>query len=149
MLHIELTKWADLLLIAPMSADCLAKIACGICSELLTCVVRAWPPDKPVLMAAALHGAEWRHPVTLEHLQALRMQDNMLFATNKGDVVSVDGILAAQQDQSAQQMSTMSAPRSMTVLAQTAVTCAQQHACARDSTVPDDSPQRSACVSHA
>ena len=41
-LHIELRRWADALLIAPLSANSLAKLACGLCDNLLTCVVRAW-----------------------------------------------------------------------------------------------------------
>ena len=39
-LHIELRRWADCLLIAPLSANTLAKIAQGFCDNLLTCVVR-------------------------------------------------------------------------------------------------------------
>jgi len=41
-LHIELAKWADLFLIAPLSANTMAKISNGICDNLLTCVARAW-----------------------------------------------------------------------------------------------------------
>lgn len=40
MLHIELRKWADVLLLAPLSANTLAKLATGICDNLLTCVAR-------------------------------------------------------------------------------------------------------------
>merc|ERR1712029_238612 len=40
--HIELRKWADLMVIAPLSANTLAKISNGICDNLLTCVARAW-----------------------------------------------------------------------------------------------------------
>lgn len=48
-LHIELRKWADVLLIAPLSANTLAKIAGGLCDNLLTSVVRAWDFSKPFL----------------------------------------------------------------------------------------------------
>jgi len=41
-LHIELAKWADLFLVAPLSANTMAKISNGICDNLLTCVARAW-----------------------------------------------------------------------------------------------------------
>lgn len=50
MLHIELRKWADLLLIAPLSANSLAKIANGMADNLLTSVVRAWDYKKPLLV---------------------------------------------------------------------------------------------------
>ena len=46
MLHIELRRWADVLLLAPLSANTLAKAAGGLCDNLLTCVVRAWDFSK-------------------------------------------------------------------------------------------------------
>ncbi|MFQ3593382.1 MAG: flavoprotein, partial [Gemmataceae bacterium] len=41
-LHIELRRWADLLLLAPLDANTLAKLAAGLSDNCLTCVVRAW-----------------------------------------------------------------------------------------------------------
>lgn len=41
-LHIDLVKWADLFLIAPLDANTLGKISSGICDNILTCVARAW-----------------------------------------------------------------------------------------------------------
>ena len=54
-LHIELRKWADLLVVAPLSANTLAKLAQGLCDNCLTSVVRAWDWSKPLLVCA-LHG---------------------------------------------------------------------------------------------
>lgn len=51
-IHIELRRWADALVIAPLSANTLAKMAGGLCDNLLTCVVRAWDFDRPVLVSA-------------------------------------------------------------------------------------------------
>ena len=51
MLHIELRKWADLLIIAPLSANTLAKIVHGMCNNCLTSVVRAWDWSKPLLVS--------------------------------------------------------------------------------------------------
>ncbi|KAI4976388.1 hypothetical protein ZWY2020_049995 [Hordeum vulgare] len=48
-LHIELRKWADIMVIAPLSANTLAKIAGGLCDNLLTCIIRAWDYKKPIL----------------------------------------------------------------------------------------------------
>ena len=45
MLHIELREMADLCLVAPLSANTLAKISSGLCDNLLTNVLRAWPYD--------------------------------------------------------------------------------------------------------
>ena len=47
-LHIELRKWADLLIVAPLSANTLAKMAQGLCDNCLTSVVRAWDFSKPL-----------------------------------------------------------------------------------------------------
>ena len=52
MLHIDLRKWADLLVIAPLSANSLAKMAQGLCDNCLTSVVRAWDFTKPLLVRA-------------------------------------------------------------------------------------------------
>ena len=53
-LHIELRRWADLLLIAPLDANTLAKLAHGLCDNCLTCVWRAWDPSRPIVLAPAV-----------------------------------------------------------------------------------------------
>lgn len=55
-LHIDLGKWATVLIIAPLDANTLAKIANGLCDNLLTCVLRAWELKigKPVLFCPAM-----------------------------------------------------------------------------------------------
>jgi phosphopantothenoylcysteine decarboxylase len=70
-LHIELRRWADLLLIAPLDANTLAKLANGLCDNCLTCVWRAWDPARPVLLAPAMNTFMWEHPLTTRHLRQL------------------------------------------------------------------------------
>lgn len=70
-LHIELRRWADLLLIAPLNANTLAKLAMGLSDNTLTCLWRAWDPAKPVLVAPAMNTMMWHHPLTRKHLRAL------------------------------------------------------------------------------
>ena len=70
-IHIELRKWADCLLIAPISANTLAKIFNGICDNLLTSVVRAWDFSKPIVVAPAMNTAMWNHPLTSEQLDKI------------------------------------------------------------------------------
>ncbi len=70
-LHIELRKWGDLLLIAPLDANTLAKLALGLCDNLLTCVYRAWDFNKPVVLAPAMNTMMWQHPSTARHLRQL------------------------------------------------------------------------------
>ncbi|XP_018785986.1 PREDICTED: phosphopantothenoylcysteine decarboxylase [Bactrocera latifrons] len=71
-LHIDLGKWADILLIAPLSANTLAKIATGICDNLLTCVVRAWDLHKPLLFCPAMNTRMYDHPLTYEQISKLK-----------------------------------------------------------------------------
>ncbi|KAL0968883.1 hypothetical protein UPYG_G00273140 [Umbra pygmaea] len=71
-LHIELRRWADLLVLAPLDANTLGKIASGICDNLLTCVVRAWDPGRPLLFCPAMNTAMWHHPITCRQVDVLK-----------------------------------------------------------------------------
>lgn len=93
-LHIELTRWADVLVISPCSANYLAKMAHGLCDDLVMSVVRAWPPDKPHLLHLAMHASMWQHPVTSQHLSILNKQSNLCFVGAEGEALqSVDAKL--------------------------------------------------------
>lgn len=70
-LHIDLVKWADLFLIAPLDANTLGKIASGICDNILTCVARAWDPMKPLIFCPAMNTKMWEHPVTAPQVHTL------------------------------------------------------------------------------
>ena len=70
-LHIELRKWADVLVLAPLDANTLAKLAVGLCDNCLTCVWRAWDLGKPVVLAPAMNTLMWQHPFTRRHLRAI------------------------------------------------------------------------------
>lgn len=67
-LHIELRRWAEVLLIAPLDANTLAKLALGITDNCLTCVYRAWDRARPVVLAPAMNTLMWEHPATARHL---------------------------------------------------------------------------------
>jgi phosphopantothenoylcysteine synthetase/decarboxylase len=68
--HIELADRADLLLIAPASADILAKLAHGFADEALTAIALA--TKAPVLLAPAMNGKMWLHPATQNNVALLR-----------------------------------------------------------------------------
>lgn len=70
-LHIELRRWADIMIIAPLSANTLGKIAGGLCDNLLTCIVRAWDYDKPLFVAPAMNTLMWNNPFTEKHLMVI------------------------------------------------------------------------------
>lgn len=77
-LHISLRKWADVLVIAPLSANTMAKMVNGISDNLLTSVVRAWDAmgtidgvKKKIVIAPSMDTAMWRHPVTDKQIKML------------------------------------------------------------------------------
>ncbi|KAJ1809675.1 hypothetical protein LPJ56_004503 [Coemansia sp. RSA 2599] len=71
-LHIELRKWADICVVAPLDANTLAKVANGFCDNLLTCVLRAWDMSKPRIVGPAMNPMMWEHPITGAQLGSLR-----------------------------------------------------------------------------
>jgi phosphopantothenoylcysteine decarboxylase len=68
-LHIQLRRWADVLVIAPLDANTLAKLAGGLADNCLTCVWRAWEPGRSVVLAPAMNTLMWQHPATGRHLR--------------------------------------------------------------------------------
>lgn len=71
--HIELRRWADLFLIAPLDANTLGKIALGLADNCLTCVWRAWDTARPAVLAPAMNTMMWQHPATLRHLRQIAL----------------------------------------------------------------------------
>lgn len=70
-LHIELRRWADALVIAPLDANTLGKLAAGLADNCLTCVARAWDVRRPLVVAPAMNTQMWEHPATRRHLAQL------------------------------------------------------------------------------
>jgi phosphopantothenoylcysteine decarboxylase len=83
-LHIEFRNWADLLVIAPLDANTLAKLALGLCDNFLTCLFRAWDFSKPVILAPAMNTLMWHHPATSRHLGQLLIDRGRLRALPEG-----------------------------------------------------------------
>jgi len=90
-LHIDLRRWADVLLIAPLDANTLAKLANGLADNCLTCVWRAWDRSRPVVLAPAMNTLMWEHPITARHLAQLAHD----FGTRAGDQDAAPGDLVA------------------------------------------------------
>ncbi len=82
-LHIELRRWASILVIAPLSANSMAKMTTGLADNLLLSVVRAWDTTgvvdasiegdmkKLIVVAAAMNTAMWKHPITKKQINIL------------------------------------------------------------------------------
>ncbi len=70
--HIRLADEADLLLIAPATANIMAKLAQGLADDALTCIALALNPKAKILIAPAMNGKMWLHPATQENLARLK-----------------------------------------------------------------------------
>lgn len=67
--HIEFAKWADLILVAPASADAIARMRAGMGNDLLTTLILA--SDAPLAIAPAMNQQMYRHPATQDNLATL------------------------------------------------------------------------------
>ena len=70
--HIDLARWADVFVVAPATANVLAKLALGLADDLLTTVALA--TKAPMLIAPAMNTVMWEHPATQAHLQTLQQR---------------------------------------------------------------------------
>lgn len=80
--HIALADKADLVLIAPATANIIAKISCGICDDLLTCVVSA--TKAPVLIAPAMNENMFKNKITQVNIQRLKFLGYKFVEPRKG-----------------------------------------------------------------
>ena len=79
--HIELADNADLVLIAPATADILAKLAHGFADEALSIVLAN---EAPLLLAPAMNGKMWMHPATVANVEVLRQRGANFIGPEKG-----------------------------------------------------------------
>ncbi len=84
--HVELGRWADLMLIAPCSANSLAKLANGLCDNLVNAVYLS--ATCPVLIAPAMDEDMWLHPATRNNLNRLRTYGNTVIPVGHGELAS-------------------------------------------------------------
>ena len=70
--HISLADEADLLVIAPATANVIAKLAHGIADDALSCIALALNPQAKILIAPAMNGKMWLHPATQANVAALK-----------------------------------------------------------------------------
>ena len=84
--HISLADVADAFLIAPATANVIAKVANGIADDLLSCTALA--TRAPLLIAPAMHTAMWDNPATQENVNTLRSRGAMLIGPDEGRLAS-------------------------------------------------------------
>jgi len=81
--HIQLSRWADAILVAPASADFMARISLGLADDLLATLCLA--AEVPLFLAPAMNRAMWLHPATRSHAAALAGRGVALLGPDEGD----------------------------------------------------------------
>lgn len=80
--HIQLARWADVVLIAPATADFMARLAHGEANDLLTTVCLA--TQAPIVLAPAMNQAMWKHTLTQTNLQVLQNKNIRIIGPTEG-----------------------------------------------------------------
>lgn len=81
--HIALARWADLILVAPASADLMARLVQGAANDLLTTLCLA--TQAPILLAPAMNQRMWLHAVTQANVEQLQQRGIVVLGTNEGN----------------------------------------------------------------
>ncbi len=84
--HLRATEEADLVLVAPATANCLAKCALGLADDLLSTLVLA--ARCPIVMAPAMDGDMWDHPALVAHVRTMRDRGVVVMEPEKGSLAS-------------------------------------------------------------
>jgi phosphopantothenoylcysteine decarboxylase len=82
--HVELADAADLLLIAPATANTLAKLAYGLADDALGCIALALNPAAKMLIAPAMNGKMWLHPATQANVALLQQRGAQFIGPEEG-----------------------------------------------------------------
>jgi len=82
--HVRLSREADLVVVAPATADLMAKLAAGLANDLASAVLLA--TDKKVLMAPAMNPHMWSHPATRRNLETLKGDGVRFVGPNRGEM---------------------------------------------------------------
>jgi phosphopantothenoylcysteine synthetase/decarboxylase len=84
--HIQLADTADLLLIAPATANTIAKLAGGLADDPLGCVALALNPEAGIIIAPALNGKMWKHPATQANVATLTDRGAQIVGPAEGEL---------------------------------------------------------------
>lgn len=84
--HVQLGRWADLMVVAPLTCNTLAKMAHGLCDNMLLATYLS--ATCPVVVAPAMDEDMWHHPTTKANLQQLEAYGNQVIPVNRGELAS-------------------------------------------------------------
>jgi phosphopantothenoylcysteine decarboxylase/phosphopantothenate--cysteine ligase len=84
--HVELGRWADLMVVAPLSCNTLSKMATGLCDNLFMAVYLS--ATCPVMVAPAMDEDMWKHPATKKNLEIIREHGCLILHVGHGELAS-------------------------------------------------------------
>ena len=96
--HIDLARWADTVLVAPATADVLARFALGLADDLLTTLFLALEPAKRVILVPAMNTVMWQKPVVQGHVATLRAGGAQILAPVEGNLACGEQGVGAMVD---------------------------------------------------
>ncbi len=84
--HVQLGRWADVFIIAPLSCNTLAKMAYGLCDNLLMATYLS--ATCPIVVAPAMDEDMWKHPSTQKNIETIKSYQNKILSVNNGELAS-------------------------------------------------------------
>lgn len=88
--HLALTKWADVFVVVPASANCLATLALGTAQDALGTMALAWPVHRPMIVCPAMNPTMWAHPTVQVHKAQLMARGVLVVGPVSGDTACRD-----------------------------------------------------------
>lgn len=82
--HITLADNADMLLVAPATANVIAKFAAGMADDALSCIALALRPEARLVIAPAMNGKMWQHPATQQNVATLKSRGALFLGPDAG-----------------------------------------------------------------
>ncbi len=98
--HIDLPRWCDVFLLAPATADCMAKCALGLADDLITTAFLALEPEKKLLVAPAMNNVMWNKSIVQTHVQTLSQSGAQIIDPVSGELACGEEGIGAMADPS-------------------------------------------------
>jgi phosphopantothenoylcysteine decarboxylase/phosphopantothenate--cysteine ligase len=96
--HIDLARWSQAMVIAPATADILARLSLGLADDLLTTLVLALEPEKPLWLAPAMNTVMWNKPVVQGHVRTLAERGALIIPPVSGHLACGESGVGAMED---------------------------------------------------
>jgi phosphopantothenoylcysteine decarboxylase/phosphopantothenate--cysteine ligase len=96
--HIDLAEWADIFIIAPATANTIAKMACGIADNLLTSTYLAYKTEKPLFICPAMNTNMYQNPATVDNLNKIAQRGVNIISPIEGELACKDVGIGKMQE---------------------------------------------------